>query len=208
MTRRSRSIRMIAGESGLHRQWTAYLEHGKFVPVSAVPGGQVHFIAGDKGQPVAVGEQQPFTLSGRTSGRTDPLVAAGPSGKCLGLLSDPIAGGLWAGFWRGGGVSYFKDGRLRASYTAANGLGANAVADLQLDRSGALWAATEGGGLSRVKDGRIARLTTTNGLPCNTVHWTMRQMIIRSGCTRHAAWCASPDPNWTPGSQTLSIRLR
>ena len=48
----------------------------------------------------------------------------------------------------------------------------NAVADLQLGQDGALWVATQGG-LSRIKDGRIATLTSRNGLPCNTVHWTM-----------------------------------
>ena len=37
---------------------------------------------------------------------------------------------------------------------------------------GTLWAATEGG-LSRVKDGRVATLTSRNGLPCDTVHWVM-----------------------------------
>jgi len=89
------------------------------------------------------------------------------------LLADREQGGVWLGFWRGGGVSYFRDGQGRASYAAVNGLGTEAVADLRLDQDGALWVATEGGGLSRLKDGRIATLTSRNGLPCNTVHWTM-----------------------------------
>ena len=29
------------------------------------------------------------------------------------------------------------------------------------------------GGLSRVKNGRVATLTSRNGLPCDTVHWVM-----------------------------------
>ena len=61
------------------------------------------------------------------------------------LLSDREHGGLWLGFWRGGGVLYFKDGQVRASYTSANGLGAGAVTDLRLDQDGALWVATQGG---------------------------------------------------------------
>ena len=40
------------------------------------------------------------------------------------------------------------------------------------DKSGSLWAATEGG-VSRIKDGRVLTLTRENGLPCNTVHWMM-----------------------------------
>ena len=38
------------------------------------------------------------------------------------LLHDAAKGGLWLGF-RDGGVAYFKDGQLRASYGGAEGLG-------------------------------------------------------------------------------------
>ncbi|MGH8525219.1 MAG: hypothetical protein ACREXY_13725, partial [Gammaproteobacteria bacterium] len=68
---------------------------------------------------------------------------------------------------------YFKDGQVRAAYTPADGLGKGHVPGLQLDGDGALWAATEEGGLSRIKDGHIATLTSTNGLPCDAVHWTI-----------------------------------
>ena len=118
------------------------------------------------------------------------------------LLSDREHGGLWLGFWRGGGVSYFKDGQVRASYTAADGLTPNAVSDLQLDSTGALWISTQDG-LNRIKDGRIATLTSRNGLPCNTVHWTMEEDdhtlwaytacgILRIGPTELDAWIADP----------------
>jgi signal transduction histidine kinase len=82
-----------------------------------------------------------------------------------------LQGGLWLGL-REGGVAYFKDGQVRASYSSADGLGEGIVDGLQLDRDGTLWAATEGG-LSRVKDGHVATLTSKNGLPCDTVHWVM-----------------------------------
>ncbi len=59
-----------------------------------------------------------------------------------------------------GGVLYFKDGQVRASYTAAEGWARAHVAGLRLDRDGALWAATQEGGLSRIKDGHVATLTT------------------------------------------------
>src|SRR5208283_282383 len=80
-------------------------------------------------------------------------------------------GGLWLGFY-GGGVAYFKDGRILASYTTANGLGEGVVNALRLDRDGALWAATDGG-LSRVQNGRVITLTSKNGLPCDAAHWTI-----------------------------------
>src|SRR5262249_56303448 len=36
-----------------------------------------------------------------------------------------------------------------------------------------VWVATDGG-LSRLKDGRIATLTSRNGLPCDGVHWLVK----------------------------------
>ena len=82
-----------------------------------------------------------------------------------------MQGGLWLGF-RDGGVAYFKDGQIRASYAGAEGLGQGMVRGFYIDGNGTLWAATEGG-LSRIKDGRVLTLTSQNGLPCNTVHWMM-----------------------------------
>src|SRR5207253_7843147 len=64
------------------------------------------------------------------------------------------------------GVTYFRDGKVQASYGVASGLGEGRVNDLQLGQDGALWAATEGG-LSRLKNGRVATLTSKNGLPCD-----------------------------------------
>ena len=87
------------------------------------------------------------------------------------MIADPVHGGLWLGFHYGG-VAYFKDGRVRASYAASDGLGEGRVTGLQLDQDGTLWAATEGG-LSRVKNGRVATLTSRNGLPCDAVHWVI-----------------------------------
>ena len=113
-----------------------------------------------------------------------PWSALGRQQQAKVILSDQ--GGVWLSFWRDGGVLYFKDGQVRASYTAADGLGKGHVPGLQLDRDGALWAATEEGGLSRIKDGRIATLTTKNGLPCDTIHWTIedddRSLWLYTAC--------------------------
>jgi signal transduction histidine kinase len=100
-------------------------------------------------------------------------------------------------------VLYFKDGKVGASCTAADGLGKGHVPGLRLDRDGAVWAGTEEGGLSRIKDGRIATLTTKNGLPCDTVHWTIedddRSLWLYTGCglvriarTELDGWIADP----------------
>ena len=81
-------------------------------------------------------------------------------------------------------------------------MGAGIVIGLQLDRDGTLWAATEGG-LSRVKNGRVATLTSKNGLPCDSVHWMMEDddhsvwLYMACGLVRVAraeldAWVADP----------------
>jgi ligand-binding sensor domain-containing protein len=75
---------------------------------------------------------------------------------------------LWLATWSGG-VFYYKDGSIQASWGPAQGLGIGRVTDLKLDADGSVWAATEGG-LSRIKDGRVVKLNSHNGLPCDSVH--------------------------------------
>ena len=74
--------------------------------------------------------------------------------------------------------------------------------ELARDRDGSLWAAAENG-LSRIQNGRVATLTTANGLPCNAVHWIIQDdqssywLYTRCGLLRIArteldAWAADP----------------
>ena len=81
--------------------------------------------------------------------------------------------------------------------------GRGEIGGLQLDGDGTLWAATQAGGLSRLKDGRIASLTTRNGLPCDTIHWSIEDDdrsfwlytacgLVRIARTELDAWIASP----------------
>ncbi len=181
----------------------AYFREGRFVPVNALPGGKVHYIAGDKAGNLWLSEEKSLLhlLEGRLVEQI-PWSELGRSQRAEVLLSGREQGGVWLGFWAGGGVSYFKDRQVRASYTAANGLGAGGVADLQLDRDGALWAATHAG-VSRLKDGRIATLTSMNGLPCDTIHWTIEDDdhsfwlytacgVVRIKRTEVDAWIADP----------------
>ncbi len=151
----------------------AYFENGRFIPVSAVPGGVVHSIVGDRAGNLWISNQEHglFHLLGGNSVEQIPWARLGHKDPALTLLSDTVRGGLWIGFLQGG-IEYFKDGQVRASYSSAEGLGQDWVTGLQLDRGGTLWAATVGG-LSRVKDDRASTLTSKNGLPCDTVHWTM-----------------------------------
>jgi PAS domain S-box-containing protein len=149
----------------------AFFENGRFIPVSGVPGGQVHSIAEDAAGNIWIANQDLglFRLSrGKNEVERIPWSKLGHKDHANVLAADPEQKGLWLGFFLGG-VAYLKGGQVRASYTAADGLGEGSVASLKLDHDGTLWAATEGG-LSRVKNGRVATLTSKNGLPCDTVN--------------------------------------
>lgn len=181
----------------------AYIETGRFVSLSGVHGTKVHSIAGDKANNLWLSETSNLLhiRDGRLVEQI-PWSRLGRTESASVLLSDREHGGLWLGFWRGGGVLYFKDGQVRASYTSANGLSSGAVTDLRLDRDGALWVATQGV-LDRVKDGHITTLTDRNGLPCDTVLWTMEDKdhalwlytacgLVRIARNELDAWIADP----------------
>jgi signal transduction histidine kinase/ligand-binding sensor domain-containing protein len=181
----------------------AYFEDGGFVTVKGVPSEEVYSIAGDKARNLWLSGNKGLShlLDGRLVEHF-PWSALGRQQQAKVILYDQ--GGLWLSFWIDGGVLYFKDGQVRGSYTAADGLGKGHVPGLQIDRDGALWAATEEGGLSRIKDGRATTLTSRNGLPCDTIHWTIedddRSLWLYTGCglvriTRSEldAWIADPN---------------
>jgi len=153
------------------RRGVAYFENGRFIPVSTVPGGYVHSIAGDRAGNLWICYQDHgiFRLLGGTVVERIPWASVGRKDYASALIPDPVRGGLWLGFYEGG-IAYFKDGQVRASYAAADGLGEGRVTGLQLDRDGTLWAATQGG-LSRVKNGRLATISSKTGLPCDAVDW-------------------------------------
>ncbi|HEX8756206.1 MAG TPA: two-component regulator propeller domain-containing protein [Steroidobacteraceae bacterium] len=182
----------------------AYLKDGRFVAVQGVPGGEVNSMAGDEAGDLWL--SRPDALwhlhEGRLVGRI-PWTAFGRHHNASVLLADPRRGGLWVGFWRGGGVFYFKGGQVRAAYMPSNGLRGGAVTDLRLDSSGALWVSTLDG-VSRLDDGRITSLGSNNGLPCDTTMWTLqddrRSLWMYTACglvhltwPELSAWIANPN---------------
>jgi PAS domain S-box-containing protein len=151
----------------------AYFENGQFTPVSTVPGGPVFSSAGDNAGNLWISDQNQglFHLFAGSVVERIPWARLGRKDVATALFPDPVQGGLWLGF-HDGGVAYFKDGQLRATYAGADGLGVGRVSHLRFGLRGALWAATEGG-LSRIKDGRVVTLTSKNGLRCDTAFWSM-----------------------------------
>jgi ligand-binding sensor domain-containing protein len=150
-----------------------YLDNDRFVPMKNVPGGPVYSIIEDPSGSLWIANKDLGLIRLSPDGQIQqtPWTRMGHEDYALTLAVDPLRRGLWAGFYRGG-LAYFADGQVRASYSTADGLGEGRVNGLRFDRDGTLWAATEGG-LSRLKNGRIATLSSKNGLPCDSTHWVM-----------------------------------
>ena len=182
----------------------AYFSDGRFTAINSVPSTEVYSMTGDTSGNLWLSGNRGLShlLDGRLVEQF-PWSALGRRQQAKVVVFDAEQGGVWLAFWMDGGVSYFKDGQVRAAYTVADGLGHGPVASVQLDRDEAVWAATEEGGLSRIKSGRIATLTTKNGLPCNALHWSIedddRSLWLYTACgllriTRDEleAWIADP----------------
>jgi ligand-binding sensor domain-containing protein len=160
-----------------------YFENARFVSLSAVPGGPVSIAEDSAGNLWIANQDQGLTRlrKGRVAQHI-PWAGIGRKDFATALAVDGN-GGLWLGFFNSG-LAYLADGGVRSSYTTGDGLGNGHVSNLRIGRDGALWVATEGG-LSRLKNGRIATLTSEQGLPCNTVHWTIED-------DDHSTWLYMP----------------
>ena len=163
-------------------QGVGYIDNDRFVRVNGVPGGVTRAIVEDNQRSVWIANLDSGLFRVPPAGddiehipwarlnRKDPVMA---------MTADPSRGGLWFGFFLGG-ISYFADGQIRASYAAPAGLASGRISSLQFDSHGTLWVSAEGG-LSRLKNGNLATLTSRNGLPCNAAQWVLEDDM-------HALW--------------------
>jgi ligand-binding sensor domain-containing protein/signal transduction histidine kinase len=147
-----------------------YLDGERYVPVSTAPGA-VTAITQDKAANLWIANEHAglFQVFRGSVVQQIPWTNLGHMDHVSALGAEPPRGGVWLGFFLGG-IAYYSEGRIQASYTAANGLSGGRVSDFAVDHDGALWVATEGG-LNRLKNGRVASLTSKNGLPCDAVFW-------------------------------------
>jgi signal transduction histidine kinase/ligand-binding sensor domain-containing protein len=162
-----------------------YIENDRFTTARAVPSRVVLSVAEDNTGNLWIVNQERglFRLSPIGEIQQIPWAGLGHKDHASVLAADPLHGGLWLGFFQGG-VAYFSDGGIRAAYGPADGLGEGKINSLRVDEDGTLWAATDGG-LSRFKNGHFATLTSKNGLPCDTVHWSMED-------SNHSFWLYMP----------------
>jgi signal transduction histidine kinase/ligand-binding sensor domain-containing protein len=183
----------------------AAFEKGKFTAVPSVPAGTKNAVAGDNHGGLWLslfGTVNDYGLVHLVDGKIIEQVswqklAGGPG---TGLVPDPD-GGIWTGLLSGG-MAYFRAGQIRNLPLSDDRAGARKVLDISRDGDGSIWAATANG-LSRIQNGRVATLTTANGLPCNTVHWIIEDDLssywlytqcglLRVARTDMDAWIADP----------------
>ena len=153
----------------------AWFENGRFTRAGRLTAGASTAIAADTREGVWIADPDRGLVHLVNGGEVEsvrwPWPKAQHDRRVSAILPDPVRGGLWLGFLYGG-IAYFNNGKLATSLSSKDGLGADLVWSLLLDRDGALWVATDGG-LSRIKDGRVATLTTKNGLPCDVVRMVL-----------------------------------
>jgi len=188
----------VSTRSGLAR-----FQDGRFVSLGAVASGWIHSFVADGSGGFWFGDDHRLVhMSQGAVVESVPYRVLGLNGHALTLIKDPFLRGIWLGMWPAGGVAYYEDGKIRASFTTMDGLGAGAVFSLRFDAGGALWAATQGG-LSRIKDGHVATLNSQNGLPCDPVVWSMETDdhssweylacgLVRIERTELDAWSSDP----------------
>jgi signal transduction histidine kinase/ligand-binding sensor domain-containing protein len=149
-----------------------YLKNDRFIR-AAPPGGLISSLTEDSSGNMWIANRDLglFRLSPLNEFQRIPWSAFGRKDAAVVLTPDPSHDGLWLGFNKGG-IAWFRDGHVRSSYSAADGLGEGRVNQLRFDGKGALWVATEGG-LTRLDNGRLATLSSKSGLPCDAVQWTI-----------------------------------
>jgi signal transduction histidine kinase/ligand-binding sensor domain-containing protein len=190
----------VSGSRGL-----AAFENGKFTAVPAVPGGFTHAIASDNRGGLWLSlwlTSNDYGLAHLVDGK---IIEHAPwqklgGGPGTGLVPDPD-GGVWTGLLSGG-VANFRAGQIRNLSLTGDASPARKVLDVSRDRDGTIWVATDSG-LSRITNGRVATLTTANGLPCPTVHWIIEDQLasywlytacglVRIARTELEDWTADP----------------
>ena len=157
------------------RDGAGWFENGRFTRVKGAPVGSANAIVADTGEGVWISSLVSglfHVLDGRVIESVPwPWSRGGSDPRVSSVVPDPSTSGLWLGFLNGG-IAYFQDRQVNRSFSRKEGLGSDTVWNLHFDHEGTLWAATEGG-LSRLKDGRVATLTVQNGLPCDAIHWVI-----------------------------------
>ncbi len=147
----------VGGEQSLYRfragqETEAYLK-------PPVRGDAIRAMCED-GQAVWLGTYYSALL--KFEGGTIQVVATnGSFGAGITSLVRETSNTLWVG--SANGLYHWAGGKVRA-WTTGDGLLCASILALHRDPDGTLWIGTQGGGLARLKEGRIVNITTRQGL--------------------------------------------
>lgn len=144
------------------------IENGKlqdFTYLLSQQGQPVMTILPDRNGNVWLGTDQGL-LKYRDGAATRYTVKDGLAGDNVRKLLEDRKGRIWIATYSG--LTCLADGKM-TSWKKQDGLANEAIRALYEDEAGALWIGTYDGGISRLKDGRIANITMDAGLFNNGV---------------------------------------
>lgn len=201
------------------RDGLSQLKEGKFILYNkrnGLPVDSVRTIFRDSGGTTWIGtvngglvqfENSRFTVWGPEQGLTS---------KHIWTITEDRDGSIWVGTY-GGGLHRLKNGKVRKTYTTADGLSRNIIRAVTADGSGGLWVGTNGGGIDVIKNGSIINYNSKNGLSGDFVYTIARDQKgdtwighyngtidrftdgeftaygIKDGLSGHAVWSIYPD---------------
>jgi signal transduction histidine kinase/sugar lactone lactonase YvrE len=148
----------FGGYGGLDRLRSGVLSHFK------VEAPAVRTIYQDREGTLWIGalaEERPGGLFRFRDGKLDRIPGIPDANQMI----EDRDGGLWVGGIEG--LWYMRGGKT-VLYGKQQGLHDH-IGDIHQDSTGTLWVASYGGGLARLRDGRLKVITTKDGLPDNIV---------------------------------------
>ncbi len=127
--------------------------------------------------------------------RVAPVVVSGLNKDVIYSL-DGYGSDLWIGRQRGGLTHLHTQGAAvtAETFTQNDGLSQNSVYAVHRDRTGAVWAGTVSGGVSRFRDGVFTTYTAADGLASNSVAAVLE-------ATDGTTWFATPNGTSARSSQ-------
>jgi PAS domain S-box-containing protein len=153
---------LVGSPQGLYELRSGRLQSSTWFPASAPPNVVVLFT--DSRGDIWIGTRNDGVYRHTAAGLVHITSHDGLLGDQVRAIAEGHDGTIWIGT-RGGGVSGIRDGRID-TFGVPQGLAGQDVQALAVDSSGTVWAGTRQG-LSRIKNGHVASITASRGLPAN-----------------------------------------